>query len=164
MPFTTYVTAHYRCVEADGFGAGGHITRHQVATVQLTGASAYHSDVQTLSAGVSNRAIGLAPLAASLPGSRRWLQANQPLDLRLNSGAWLCHIAALLRRRRRMWRWRRIRPGYSLRTGEMSATADAGARIMRATGGEAHGPHRVAVEWLALGGGLPPRRRPPQME
>jgi hypothetical protein len=85
MPFSVQLTQTYRRIEADTFGAGGRIAALATATVQVTGATRHQEAVRTLSAGVSNLALGLDPIAASQPGSLLLVQADQPLDLRLNA-------------------------------------------------------------------------------
>jgi hypothetical protein len=85
MPFCVELVQTFRVRELDGFGAGGSPTVYRVQTVQVTGALRHHTDVQPISAGVSNQEITLAPLAASQPGSLLLLQANLPLDIRLNA-------------------------------------------------------------------------------
>jgi hypothetical protein len=85
MPFSVDVIQTFRVKEHDTFGAGDRTTVYRVATVQVTGATRHHADVQTISAGISNQEINLAPLAASQPGSLLLLQANLPLDIRLNA-------------------------------------------------------------------------------
>jgi hypothetical protein len=98
MPFSVQVTAMYRCIEADVFGAGGRITAHHIATAQITGAERRDARLGIVSAGVVDQAISLDPIAASQPGSVLWLQANQPLDVRLNSlsGAVISHVLLAL--------------------------------------------------------------------
>jgi hypothetical protein len=85
VPFSVELLSTFRVREHDVFAAGGRTVAYRAATVQITGATRHHADVQTISAGVSNQEIPLAPLAASQPGSLLWLQANQPLDIRLNA-------------------------------------------------------------------------------
>jgi hypothetical protein len=50
--------------------------------------------VRAISGSVVDQLLNLDPVAASAPGSVLWLQANQPLDLRLNSlsGALVCNV------------------------------------------------------------------------
>jgi hypothetical protein len=98
MSFTVHVTAMYRCIEQEVFGAGGRITAHHVATAQVTGAERRDARLGTVSAGVVDQALTLDPVAASAPGSVLWVQANQPLDLRLNDVAAtpVCHVLLAL--------------------------------------------------------------------
>jgi hypothetical protein len=98
MPFTLQLTQALRILEQDVWGAGGRIVAHRVATVQITGAERRDDRLGIVSAGVSNQPLTLDPIAASAPGSVLFVQANLPLDLRLNnlSGALVCHVLLAL--------------------------------------------------------------------
>jgi hypothetical protein len=98
MPFTVQLTATYKVLEADVWGAGGRCTDFRVATVQITGATRRDDKVRAISGSVVDQLLNLEPVAASQPGSVLFVQANQPLDLRLNSvtATPVCHVLLAL--------------------------------------------------------------------
>jgi hypothetical protein len=98
MPFTLQLTQHARTLESDFGGVGGRITDYRVATVQITGAERRDARLGTVSAGVVDQALTLDPVAASQPGSLLFVQANQPLDLRLNNltATAICNVVLAL--------------------------------------------------------------------
>ena len=85
MPFTVQVVQSYKVIVADTFGTGGRTEAYRLNTLEVTGASRRHSDVQSISAGGSNVEVPLSPIAASLPGHVLFLQSDRPLDVRLNA-------------------------------------------------------------------------------
>jgi hypothetical protein len=87
MPFSVQLTATYKVLDADVFGAGGRTAAFHVATVQITGADRRDARLGIVSAGVVDQPLSLDPIAASAPGSVLFVQANLPLDLRLNDVA-----------------------------------------------------------------------------
>jgi hypothetical protein len=98
VPFTTQIVAMSKTLEADTFGAGGRTTDFKVATVQIAGATRRDHKLRAISGSMVDQLVNLDPVAASQPGSVLWLQANLPLDLRLNSptAAPVCNALLLL--------------------------------------------------------------------
>jgi hypothetical protein len=98
MPFTLQLTQALRILEQDVWGAGGRTVAHRVATVQVTGAERREARLGTISAGVVDQPLTLDPVAASAPGSVLFVQANQPLDLRLNNvtATAICNVVLAL--------------------------------------------------------------------
>jgi hypothetical protein len=89
MSLTAEITHLLRILEADAFSTAGRTTTHRVETQKIIGATRHDAKVYTLSAGLSQVALDVSPIVASLPGSLLWLTANAPVGLRLNDASGL---------------------------------------------------------------------------
>jgi len=85
MSCSAFLQHSLRISEADSFNTEARTTVHRVDTLRVTGVLRHDSQLYTVSAGVVNQAINLAPITASDPGSVLRLTTNQPLDVRLNA-------------------------------------------------------------------------------
>jgi len=85
MSITVEITQMLRVREGGSQGVAARTTVHRIASLQATGVERCDGKLLVLSAGLSIVAVDLTPITASAAGMLLWLQANQPLDLRVNS-------------------------------------------------------------------------------
>jgi len=87
MAFNVQVKNTIRITEADKFASDDRTTAFNVFTTKITGASAHNHTFRSISAGLSAQVINLEPIASGTPAQFIFIQSDQPLNIRLNSGA-----------------------------------------------------------------------------
>jgi len=85
MSVTVQITQVLRVMEGGSQGVAARTTVHRIASLLATGVERHDQKLMLLSAGLSGQAIDLTPITPSAAGILLWLQANQPLDLRVNA-------------------------------------------------------------------------------
>ena len=85
MAFNFYLGQTIRITANDAFASNDRTTEFQTNNLRVTAASAHNKTYRSLSAGVSNQEINLAPITGSNPGMVIAVFADQPIDVRLGA-------------------------------------------------------------------------------
>jgi hypothetical protein len=93
MSYTVDVTESLRLSEADAGGLQPRTIAHHLATCRLLAGTQQLSQLWTLSANVTDRALPLDPVSVA---QVLWLQTDQACDLLLGSAARLSGVRSLL--------------------------------------------------------------------
>jgi len=87
MAFNVQIKSSIRITEHDKFASDDRVTAFNVFTTKITGASAHNHTYRSISAGLSAQVINLEPVASGTPAQFIFIQSDQPINIRLNSGA-----------------------------------------------------------------------------
>ena len=85
MAFNFYLGQTIRITANDAFASNDRTTEFQSNNLRVAAASAHNKTYRSISAGLSNQEINLAPVTGSNPGYIVALFADQPVDIRINA-------------------------------------------------------------------------------